>query len=135
MTSNVFFLTTKITPFYSISLIKTTKIQDPRFISIINALLKVKVQEEGKRAQNSKIGTHQGSIISPLLSNIILLEFDLFMVDYFIEFNKGKARKTNPEYRRAYRNRKYEAKAARIVGYSDFLDKNLPKDLLRWLCR
>jgi len=102
------------------------KIKDPRFISIINALLKVKVQEEGNRAQISKqiskIGIPQGSIISPLLSNIFLHEFDLFMEDYIKEFNKGKARKTKPEYRRAYR--KYGAKAARKVGYSYFMDKN-----------
>ena len=43
------------------------------------------------------------------------------MVDYINEFNKGKARKTKPEYRRAYR--KYGAKAARKVGYSYFMDK------------
>ena len=57
------------------------------------------------------------------------------MVDYINEFNKGKARKTKPEYRRAYR--KYGAKAARKVGYSDFMEKKkLPKDelcsLYRW---
>lgn len=98
------------------------KIKDPRFISIINALLKVKVQEEGNRAQISKIGIPQGSILSPLLSNIFLHEFDLFMEDYIKEFNKGKARKTKPDYRRAYR--KYGTKAARKVGYSYFMDKN-----------
>jgi retron-type reverse transcriptase len=150
------------------------KIKDPRFISIINALLKVKVQEEGLYSyknhnsefcrKNSEFGRNnsdfcrknsdfcrnntskskrkstrkststrasgelrtqaQGSIISPLLSNIFLHEFDLFMEDYINEFNKGNARKTNPEYkhRRAYR--KYGAKAASKVGYSDFRDKN-----------
>jgi hypothetical protein len=106
-----------ITPFYSISLIKTKKtknIKDPRFISIINALLKVKVQEEGKRAQISKIGTPQGSIINPPFYLIsFYTSLTLFMVDYINEFNKGKARKTKPEYRRAYR--KYGAKAARKV--------------------
>jgi hypothetical protein len=63
-----------------------------RFISIINALLtvkvKVKVQEEGKRGQISKFGTSR-IYNKPLLSNIILHEFDLFMEDYINEFNKG----------------------------------------------
>jgi hypothetical protein len=50
------------------------------------------------------------------------------MEDYINEFNKGKARKTKPEYRRGYR--KYGAKAAIKLGYSDFMYKTT-KDLLR----
>jgi group II intron reverse transcriptase/maturase len=113
-----------------------TKINDPRFISIINALLKVKVkvkvQEEGlysytnknKRATGEFSALAQGSIISPLLSNIFLHEFDLFMEAYINEFNKGNARKTNPEYRPSRAYRKHGAKAASKVVYSDFRDKN-----------
>ena len=44
------------------------------------------------------------------------------MEEYIKEFNKGKARKTKPEYRRAYK--KYGTKAPRKVGYSYFMDKN-----------
>ena len=61
-------------------------------------MLKSTIREEGKKDTISKIGSPQGSIISPLLSNILLHEFDLFMEKYILEFNKGKSRKTNPEY-------------------------------------
>ena len=74
------------------------KINDPKFVSLINAMLKSTIREEGKKDTISKIGSPQGSIISPLLSNILLHEFDLFMEKYILEFNKGKSRKTNPEY-------------------------------------
>lgn len=74
------------------------KIKDPRFISLINAMLKSIIREQGKKDEVSKIGSPQGSIISPLLSNILLHEFDIFMEKYIQEFNKGKSRKTNPEY-------------------------------------
>lgn len=74
------------------------KIKDPRFVSLINAMIKSIIREEGKKDEVSKIGSPQGSILSPLLSNILLHEFDVFMERYIQEFNKGKSRKTNPEY-------------------------------------
>ena len=44
-------------------------------------------------------GTPQGSILSPLLSNIYLHELDLFMEQLIIENTMGKARRKNPAYR------------------------------------
>jgi retron-type reverse transcriptase len=44
-------------------------------------------------------GTPQGGIVSPLLANIVLNEFDKFVEDELIpEHSKGKARKGNPLY-------------------------------------
>ena len=76
------------------------KIKDPRFISLINKMLKTKVKEEGSKTTISQIGSPQGSILSPLLSNIMLHEFDLFMENYISKYNRGKDRKINPDYNR-----------------------------------
>lgn len=44
-------------------------------------------------------GTPQGSIVSPLLANIVLNELDVFIEDTLIpEYTQGKRRKGNPEY-------------------------------------
>jgi hypothetical protein len=76
------------------------KIQDPRFVSLIYKMLKTKVQEERSKATISLIGSPQGSILTPLLSNIMLHEFDKYMEEYIVEYKRGKNRRINPEYDR-----------------------------------
>lgn len=44
-------------------------------------------------------GTSQGSVLSPLLCNIILHYLDEFVMKLRDRFNKGKSRRINPEYK------------------------------------
>lgn len=77
----------------------SNKIDDGRFIELIKKFLTAGYMEEKKRYETWS-GTPQGGIISPLLANIYLNEFDSFM-DNIIENNTlGKIRKTNPKYSR-----------------------------------
>lgn len=73
------------------------RIKDEYFISIIWKLLKSGYMENQK-FNNLYSGTAQGSIISPILSNIYLNELDTFMDELKSKFDKGKVRKVNPEY-------------------------------------
>jgi RNA-directed DNA polymerase len=46
----------------------------------------------------SHMGTLQGSILSPILSNIVLHELDVFLNRLKLSFDKGSSRKVNPKY-------------------------------------
>nr|AYM32750.1 hypothetical protein DXG00_000009 [Termitomyces sp.] len=96
------------------------KIKDPRFISLIHKMLKTKVKEEGSKETTSLIGSPQGSILSPLLSNIMLHEFDKFMEEYISKYHRGKNRRINPEYDRLWK--KLGVQAARKVPYFKYND-------------
>nr|UYR50797.1 hypothetical protein [Morchella crassipes] len=76
------------------------KIKDERFLTIVNKSLKVgPLDPITKRVVRSDIGTPQGSVRSPLLANIVLHEFDKYMINTILPDNtKGKRRKTNPLY-------------------------------------
>jgi len=70
-----------------------------RFLSLIRQALKVGyIEPKTGRVMMSKIGTPQGSVLSPLLANIVLHELDLYLTKELQENNKGRRRRTNPEY-------------------------------------
>ncbi|MBD5559957.1 MAG: group II intron reverse transcriptase/maturase [Clostridia bacterium] len=79
------------------------RIDDGRFIDLLWKFLKAGYMEQWEY-HNTYSGTPQGSVISPVLSNIYLHELDKFMQDFKKEYDCGTVRRDNPEYQ-AY-NRK-----------------------------
>ena len=87
--------------------ILSQKIEDGRFIELIRRFLKAGYLEF-KQMHRSLSGCPQGGIISPILSNIYLNEFDKYMDEIINKNTKGKKRKSNPEYQRL-RGKRYTA--------------------------
>lgn len=90
-----------------ISLIET-KIKDKLILNLIKTGLKCRVFESNS-SYIQELGTPQGGILSPLLSNIYLDLFDKYMRDLNLEYQGtvvANKRKTNPAYNKYKRMRK-----------------------------
>ena len=74
------------------------RIADERFLRLIRKFLKAGYLEDWQ-FHNTYSGTPQGGIISPILANVYLDEFDKFMSEYASGFSKGAEKRRNPEYR------------------------------------
>ena len=74
--------------------ILSKRIDDERFLRLIRKFLKAGYMEQNQY-HNSYSGMPQGSIISPILSNIYLDKFDKYMKIYKGSFDKGNKRKQN----------------------------------------
>lgn len=84
------------------------KVDCPRTLTLINRILNAgyildedlkKVGRKRAKVRKSKIGTPQGIVLSPLFSNIVLHELDVYIQEK-LNFEKGKQRKANLEYRK-----------------------------------
>ncbi len=92
------------------------KIHDGRFIKLISKLLDAGYLEDWRYHQTLS-GVPQGSIASPILSNILLNKLDSFVSTVLIpHYTRGEKRKRNNAYDRlagrVYRLRKQEQKEA-----------------------
>ena len=84
-----------------------TRIKDPIILKLIKTGLKCKVFENNSNF-SQELGTTQGGVLSPLLSNIYLDLFDKYMKDLSQEYQGtvvASKRKTNPVYNKYRRNK------------------------------
>lgn len=66
---------------------------------IRKALIVGYIDPTSKRIVKANIGTPQGSVLSPLLANIVLHELDKYIINGLMaEYSRGKIRRTNPVY-------------------------------------
>lgn len=76
------------------------KIQDGRFLGLMRKLLDAGYLEDWKFNQTLS-GVPQGSIVSPILSNILLDKLDTYVETVLIpHYTRGERRKENKEYRK-----------------------------------
>jgi len=78
-------------------------IHDGRLLNLIRLGLQAGYMKEWEYHKTYS-GTPQGGVLSPLLSNIVLHELDVYIEDVLKpQHTRGKERRTNPEYQRVTR--------------------------------
>jgi group II intron reverse transcriptase/maturase len=78
--------------------ILSKRIKCQKTLALIRSSLKAGYVELGGIAEKALLGTPQGSVLSPLLCNVYMHEFDLFMNKLMMEEKKGTRRRQNPAY-------------------------------------
>jgi len=77
------------------------RIEDQRFLNLIYKLLKTGYLETGSKSKGTftlpKLGTPQGSVLSPMLANIYLHELDTFVMRWIAKNSEPRKNKRNPK--------------------------------------
>jgi len=73
----------------------SNRINDKGFIDLLHKALKAGYMFQGQY-YSPDLGTPQGSIVSPILCNILLHGLDQFVLNLQKDFDVGTRRKTNP---------------------------------------
>lgn len=115
-----------------IDLIKR-EINDERFIQLIWKAIRAGYMEF-HTTEHSIIGTPQGSIISPILSNIYLSELDKFVEELKASYDKGTRARINPVYKSLENKRQRANKAGdfqtgiQLLKQMQLVKSRLPND-------
>jgi len=89
------------------------------------------IDPETQKLYTSDVGTPQGSVLSPLLCNIVLHELDQYLENIKQKFNKGTRRRPNPSYAQLNSKRRYlrnESDRRKILHEMRKLLTSDPKD-------
>jgi retron-type reverse transcriptase len=74
------------------------KVDDEPFIDLLYKYLRAGYREPNHNTLTTKKGLIQGDPLSPILSNILMHELDVWMEDVLLtKYSKGRRKKTNPE--------------------------------------
>ena len=93
-----------------------TKIKDEPFIDLVYKYLRVGYGETPQRIRSVKKGLLQGGVLSPILSNIYMNEFDRWVEEQLIpKYTKRRRKKANPKYTKMIRQGKALDKSIRTT--------------------
>ena len=113
-------------------------IRDKRLLMIIKKILKAGIVEENKSIERNLMGTPQGGTLSPLLANIYLTDFDLWVDKQYRKFETDKERKTGEtEKYQSHRIRNIKnsnLKEGYLIRYADdwIIVTSSEEDAIKW---
>jgi group II intron reverse transcriptase/maturase len=114
------------------------KISDGRFLELIRRFLEAGYFEF-RQVYNSLSGTPQGNVLSPILANVYLHEFDKYMMALTKEYSLGARKRANPIYQKLATRRRQATKHKKFQEAKELLKQmqtlhsvdSMDKDFIR----